>query len=497
MKKCFVIGLIMALVPQVGAIAAQKTVDMLIAEKQAKIKKLEKCKGTTKDLKIAGISTLGITAVGVGANIAEAVVLDDYKGKVNKEKTELEKQQDLQKSLQAQAQAKAQAQTIPAKTYDPSNDVVDTCEDAKKLLISKTVISAADSCVCTTNEIACGNSTFVFKEIKETARIDTTEIKVKTCGEAKALLLKHKMIDAKATCECEEDAITCGTKTFYFDKIEKPQDNSGNAKAGNGSSQKCGDNQKLVNGKCQDKDVDGLKSKSSASKPKAAQPEAEPKTCDPACANGQECKDGKCVDTSEKNTDKTKKIADKNEATQHSCSEGQVWNDGAGECIWTDPAKQKSEQNYFKVDDNDPNGVTMPSESQSKQENSGNQGFGASIAQAYMPTQQQINELESKVQECISKGMTYDSQTKNCVSKQNNTSGASKSDIAKSLCNKFGGSVYNAGAGEPYCDHVDATQCAELDKQNKDIHFVYEEKYFPSNVSLLPGSTWTKCWIKY
>lgn len=109
MKKCFVIGLIMALVPQVGAIAAQKTVDMLIAEKQAKIKKLEKCKGTTKDLKIAGISTLGITAVGVGANIAEAVVLNDYKDKVSKEKTELAKEQQANLDLKAQAQAKAVA----------------------------------------------------------------------------------------------------------------------------------------------------------------------------------------------------------------------------------------------------------------------------------------------------------------------------------------------------------------------------------------------------
>lgn len=229
MKKCFVIGLIMALVPQVGAIAAQATVDMLIAEKQAKIKKLEKCKGTTKDLKIAGISTLGITAVGVGANIAEAVVLDDYKGKVKTEKAELAKAQQYNKKLQDQAN-----QATPEKPYNPSNDSVESCEDAKKLLISKNLVSANDSCVCAANGITCGNSSFEFKEIKEAfvkieeapvSEISTTEIKVKTCGEAKALLLKHKMIDAKATCECDiEDAITCGTKTFFFDKIENAKD---------------------------------------------------------------------------------------------------------------------------------------------------------------------------------------------------------------------------------------------------------------------------------
>ena len=72
-----------------GAIRIEK----LIAEKQAKMEKLKKCKGTTKNLKIAGISTLGITAVGVGANIAEAVVLNEEKGKLKTEKANLEKAQ--------------------------------------------------------------------------------------------------------------------------------------------------------------------------------------------------------------------------------------------------------------------------------------------------------------------------------------------------------------------------------------------------------------------
>ena len=54
----------------------------LIAQKQAKMKKLEKCKGTTKNLKIAGLSTLGVTAVGVAANVAEAVILKEEKGKL-------------------------------------------------------------------------------------------------------------------------------------------------------------------------------------------------------------------------------------------------------------------------------------------------------------------------------------------------------------------------------------------------------------------------------
>jgi len=81
MKKYIIFGLMISLVG--GACFAQHPrIAQLIAEKQAKMEKLEKCQGTTKKLKIAGISTLGVTAVGVGANIAEAVVLKDAKSKL-------------------------------------------------------------------------------------------------------------------------------------------------------------------------------------------------------------------------------------------------------------------------------------------------------------------------------------------------------------------------------------------------------------------------------
>ena len=83
MKKVSVFSLIMSLV-SVGCFAQHPRIAQLIAEKQAKMEKLEKCQGTTKNLKIAGISTLGITAVGVGANIAEAVVLNNAKEDVAK-----------------------------------------------------------------------------------------------------------------------------------------------------------------------------------------------------------------------------------------------------------------------------------------------------------------------------------------------------------------------------------------------------------------------------
>ena len=94
MKKYFTFGLVISMVS--GACFAQHPmIAQLISEKQAKMEKLEKCQGTTKNLKVAGISTLGITAVGVGANIAEAVVLKNTKEDVEKAQKARDAQQTI------------------------------------------------------------------------------------------------------------------------------------------------------------------------------------------------------------------------------------------------------------------------------------------------------------------------------------------------------------------------------------------------------------------
>ena len=108
MKKYFFIGLVIALMPNMCPAFSTRISD-LTAEKQAKMKKLEKCQGTTKGLKIAGLSTLGLTAVGVAGNIAEAVVLNDYDKKVKQEQAELEKQQNINSALLAQRAAEEES----------------------------------------------------------------------------------------------------------------------------------------------------------------------------------------------------------------------------------------------------------------------------------------------------------------------------------------------------------------------------------------------------
>lgn len=85
MKKTIVSSLVLSMIPGL-CLGVNDRIYKLMQEKQEKMEKLEKCQGTTKNLKIAGISTLGITAVGVGTNIAEAVVLNDYKSDVAKAK---------------------------------------------------------------------------------------------------------------------------------------------------------------------------------------------------------------------------------------------------------------------------------------------------------------------------------------------------------------------------------------------------------------------------
>ena len=104
MKKYFTFGLIMSLVSG-ACFAEHPMIAQLIREKQQKMEKLEKCKGTTKNLKIAGISTLGITAVGVGANIAEAVVLD--KAKTATKKAEKDFKAEEKKKTDREAAEKA------------------------------------------------------------------------------------------------------------------------------------------------------------------------------------------------------------------------------------------------------------------------------------------------------------------------------------------------------------------------------------------------------
>jgi len=90
MKKYFLVGIIAAIVPSI-CFGASARFTQLVREKERKMAELEKCMGSTKGLKIAGISTLGLTAAGVAVNAVEAKKIKDYDKSIEATKTQIEK----------------------------------------------------------------------------------------------------------------------------------------------------------------------------------------------------------------------------------------------------------------------------------------------------------------------------------------------------------------------------------------------------------------------
>lgn len=90
MHKYFILSLIVSIIPNL-CLADNPRITRLMREKQAKMEQLEKCMGSSKGLKIAGISTLGLTAVGVAGNIAEAKAIQDYNDRIESTDKKIEK----------------------------------------------------------------------------------------------------------------------------------------------------------------------------------------------------------------------------------------------------------------------------------------------------------------------------------------------------------------------------------------------------------------------
>lgn len=90
MKKYFLLGLMIAIAPNI-CFGAGARYTQLVREKQRKMEELEKCMGATNGLKIAGLSTIGLTAVGVAGNVAQAKKLDEYESGIESKQKELEK----------------------------------------------------------------------------------------------------------------------------------------------------------------------------------------------------------------------------------------------------------------------------------------------------------------------------------------------------------------------------------------------------------------------
>lgn len=118
MKKYFLLGLMIAIAPNI-CFGAGARYTQLVREKQRKMEELEKCMGATNGLKIAGLSTIGLTAVGVAGNVVQAKKLDEYESGIESKQKELEKvnkdiaekQAEIKKAKEAE-EAKKKA-TVP------------------------------------------------------------------------------------------------------------------------------------------------------------------------------------------------------------------------------------------------------------------------------------------------------------------------------------------------------------------------------------------------
>ena len=87
-------------------VAMSPQVQRLLQEKQDKIAQLEKCEGKKQGWMIAGISTIGLTAVGVGINVAQAVKSNKLSGQIDTAKGELDEQKTILSGLNAQIEQK-------------------------------------------------------------------------------------------------------------------------------------------------------------------------------------------------------------------------------------------------------------------------------------------------------------------------------------------------------------------------------------------------------
>lgn len=102
-----IVGLMSAF-PSNGATMTSQ-IQRLLDQKEEKIKQLEECEGKKQGWMIAGISTIGLTAVGVGVNIAQANKSNKLSGEIEQSKQELERQQERLSRIEGQISTKETA----------------------------------------------------------------------------------------------------------------------------------------------------------------------------------------------------------------------------------------------------------------------------------------------------------------------------------------------------------------------------------------------------
>ena len=159
MKKMF--ACVLALCPMIAsADYLDDKIASLTKEKLDKIAKLEECQKSTKGLKIAGITTLGVSAIGIGANIGEAVKLNKLEAQIGTAETN---KSDLDRQISAAKEEKAKKEKAAEEEQErqAANNTcgTKTCDAAAPTQDGLDLLNAT--------EAVCKDGNWVAKKCKE------------------------------------------------------------------------------------------------------------------------------------------------------------------------------------------------------------------------------------------------------------------------------------------------------------------------------------------
>lgn len=124
-KISYIIIAMLGMIGNANAISDEALISQLVKEKNQKLATLEQCTKKVTGFKVAGISTLGLTAVGVVGNIALKNKNNEMDGQIASAKNELLRRQEKVKTL-AEAQADCEKHKDIAKWDGKSCVCLDT-----------------------------------------------------------------------------------------------------------------------------------------------------------------------------------------------------------------------------------------------------------------------------------------------------------------------------------------------------------------------------------
>ncbi len=192
-------------------VAMSAQVRRLLQEKQEKIEQLEKCEGKKQGWMIAGISTIGLTAVGVGVNIAQASKSNRLSSEIEMEKSTLERHQNELNRIQNDIAAERAKQSEANKCCDMKS----RCCECEKLNEGNCPGDSGDGGTAydySKYKLDCDSVVFTF--VRGTEYEQILESLNKTCKNVTSKDMERTENNGFVTYECKNYKVmaNCGKK---------------------------------------------------------------------------------------------------------------------------------------------------------------------------------------------------------------------------------------------------------------------------------------------